>query len=121
MEVGKSRIAYVLKRLREERNYSQEYVAEKLGKNDSTAYSRIEQGRTELKYEDALKLALLYKIPMESIYDPNYTEKDIDAFREERPHYFNQSKLNLSITLDGSLDTLHKQFELLKKVNELLA
>lgn len=51
-----------LRVLREFRNYSQEYIAEKLGITQH-AYSRIENNQTKLTAERLEKLAAILKIP----------------------------------------------------------
>lgn len=121
MDIERSRIAQGLRRLREEHDYTQEYVAEVLGKNDSTAYSRLEQGKTELKFDDAFKLASLYKVSMEQIYDPSLRNMDKEAFSESRYAYEISNKVSMNVTLDGSADTLRKQIELLESVNSALS
>lgn len=121
IDLERARIAHGLRRLREDRNYSQEYVAEVLEKNDSSAYSRIEQGRTELKFDDAFKLAALYKVSMEQIFDPSLRNVDQESFSEQREKYNLTPKLNLSVTLDGTPETLKKQLDLLESVNNVLA
>ena len=52
-----------LRLLREYRNYSQEYIAEKLGITQN-AYSRIENNQTRLTAERLEKLAAILKISM---------------------------------------------------------
>jgi transcriptional regulator with XRE-family HTH domain len=121
MDLERSRIAHGLRRLREQKNYSQEYVADRLGKKEATAYSRIEQGRTELKFDDAFKLASLYKVSMERIYDPELKESNVETWADSRAKYETVHKLNLQVTLDGSPETLQRQVELLQSVNQVLA
>lgn len=118
MDVIKSRIAQGLKSLRLERNYTQEYVSEVLGKGDYSAYYRLESGKTELKFDDAAKLAALYKVPMERIYDPE--RKAVDRVADPEEQYGKKNSLQLNITLDGREETLKKQVEILTKVNALL-
>jgi len=52
-----------LRLLREYRNYSQEYIAEKLGITQN-AYSRIENNQTRLTAERLEKLAIILQISM---------------------------------------------------------
>jgi transcriptional regulator with XRE-family HTH domain len=51
MEIG-----YKLKKIRELRNYSQEYLAEKIGISQ-VAYSKIESGRTKLGFDRLREIA----------------------------------------------------------------
>lgn len=52
-----------LRLLREFRNYSQEYIAEKLGITQN-AYSRIENNQTKITTERLAKLASILNIPL---------------------------------------------------------
>lgn len=54
--------AHKIKRLREERNYTQEYVAEALGISQN-AYSRVESNQTHLTTDRLSKLAQLFEVP----------------------------------------------------------
>lgn len=119
----RSRVAANLRRLRLEKDYSQQYVSEYLGKTDYTAYQRLEYGKTELKLEDAAMLAKLYKVSIEVIWDPSY-EPHVNEVGE-KPYvteYTPQpaSKMHIQLELDGSESTLQKQIELLTSINEVL-
>ena len=59
-----------LRRLRREKNYSQEYVAEKLGISQK-AYSEIESGKTTLKHELIGVLAEILNISAHEICQVN--------------------------------------------------
>ncbi len=119
MDIFRSKIAEGLKSLRLQKNYSQEYISEKLGKTESSAYQRIESGRTELKFEDAFKLASIYSVPMEHIFDPEMRMENY-LFSKEREIYYSKSKIQITVTLDGSEKTLKHQIELLSNVNKAL-
>lgn len=122
MDELKSRIAQGLKRLRLEKDYTQEYLADVLGKGDYTAYYRLESGKADLKFEDAFKLSMLYKIPMEHIYDPDLRDQPReDRFEEAREKYLFKNRMSISVSLDGEEENLTRQIEILKGVNALLA
>ena len=55
-----------LKSLREDSDYTQEYVGEKLQKSQQ-GYSHIENGRAELKIEDLVILSKLYGVSADYI------------------------------------------------------
>lgn len=119
MKEQKAKIAYHLKQLRTKYNYTQAFIADELGKGDYTGYQRLEAGKADLKLEDAAKLAEVYKISIDEIFDPLNGKKS--QFPINEAFYGNPSILNMTITLDGREDTLKKQIELLTKINALLA
>lgn len=61
-----------LKVLREVNNYTQEFVAETLGVDQST-YSKIERNPKNLKVEQAEKLAKLYDVDVSDIMSSDIT------------------------------------------------
>ncbi len=112
----KSNIAENLRKHRVLRGYTQEYIAEYLGKKDYTAYSRYEQGRSNLKMEDAIKLADLYQVDVQEL---------ISVSPKVNQSLENQKKSNglisILVDLDGSSSTLENNIIRLKKINELIA
>ncbi len=57
-----------IKRLREERNYSQQYLAQKLGVSQK-AYSKIETNQTKLSVDSLLKIAEVLETSINKILD----------------------------------------------------
>lgn len=118
---ARSRVAANLRRFRLEKDYSQLYVSEYLGKTDYTAYQRLESGKTELKLEDAVNLSRLYQIPIEHIweYDPEKSTTEIS----EKPSEYHLSgpskKVQIQVQLDGTDATLEDQIELLTSINKI--
>lgn len=66
-----------VKRLRMKKDYSQDYVASKLGMSQR-AYSKIENNETKLSIEHLYKLGEVFEMPVSDILDP-----------ENRPVYNN--------------------------------
>lgn len=121
MDEQRRRIADHLRELRLQHNYSQEYLGETLGKNDYSAYQRLEHGKAELKFADAYKLAKLYKIPMEHIFDPRHREIPPSQLREPKePYGLKKNQIQITINLDGTEETLERQLTLLRDVNKLV-
>jgi len=124
MDRTTARIAYILKSLRTKHNFSQEHVADVLGKSDYSGYQRLESGRTALGFDDAARLAELYKVPMEYIYDHEQYEEDhkkVEGWNEQREEYILTPKLQISVTLDGQESTLKKYIEMLTNVNNAMS
>ncbi|MFC0262715.1 helix-turn-helix domain-containing protein [Fontibacter flavus] len=114
----KSHIAENLRKHRVLRGYTQEYIAEYLGKKDYTAYSRYEQGRSNLKMEDAIKLAELYEVDVQELISiaPTVTN------HVEGPKKTNGSgQISVLVDLDGTQNSLENNISKLKKINELIA
>ncbi len=112
----KSSIAENLRKHRVLRGYTQEYIAEYLGKKDYTAYSRYEQGRSNLKMEDAIKLASLYEVDVQDLIS---VTPSINLPTEGLKKA--SSLISVLVDLDGSSVTLENNIARLKKINELLA
>lgn len=112
----KSHIAENLRKHRVLRGYTQEYIAEFLGKKDYTAYSRYEQGRSNLKMEDAIKLADLYEVDVQEL---------ISVSPSVNPHIDHGKKssglVSVLVDLDGSSEKLDSHIQRLKKINDLIA
>jgi len=112
----KSHIAENLRKHRVLRGYTQEYIAEFLGKKDYTAYSRYEQGRSNLKMEDAIKLAELYQVDVQDLISVSPT---ISGSTEGS--LSNGSNISVLVELDGSTEKLESNIKRLKKINELMS
>ena len=120
MDLRKSAIAQGLKNLRLEKDYTQEYVGSILGGRDSSLVYRLESGKTDLKLGDAAKLADLYEVSIDYIYDPSKQRKP-DIVSEPREPYYTRAKLQVSVLLDGTQLGLQRQLDMLHKVNAALA
>ena len=121
MDLRKSAIAQGLKNLRLEKNYTQDFVASVLGKGDGSAVYRLENGKADLNLEDAARLAELYEVTIDEIYDPSKRMGAATGFSDGQGIYMVKNKIQVSVTLDGTLLGLQKQIELLTKVNAILA
>ncbi|KEO72802.1 helix-turn-helix domain-containing protein [Anditalea andensis] len=111
----KSHIAENLRKHRVLRGYTQEYIAEFLGKKDYTAYSRYEQGRSNLKMEDAIKLADLYQVDVQELITVSPTISGASENTTSNGKY-----LSVLVELDGSPEKLENNIKRLKKINELI-
>lgn len=118
----KSHIAENLRKHRVLRGYTQEYIAEYLGKKDYTAYSRYEQGRSNLKMEDAIKLAELYEVDVQELISiaPSVNQS-YDFSKKTNGHSPQNGQISVLVDLDGSSSNLESNILRLKKINELIA
>jgi transcriptional regulator with XRE-family HTH domain len=106
-------LADTLKKLRFHADYNLNFVAKKIGIS-SRNYSRWEAGEVEIKLKDIIKIAGLYKITVDDIL--HYGEPGYNA---EDPKATYQKKLStpVTVTLDGTTDTLKMWFERLTAIN----
>lgn len=112
----KSNIAENLRKHRVLRGYTQEYIAEYLGKRDYTAYSRYEQGRSNLKMEDAIKLSQLYEVDVQELISVSPSVSNNSDI-----HKKSNGLVSILVDLDGKSSTLEGNISKLKKINDLLA
>lgn len=119
----RGRVASNLRRLRLEKDYSQQYVSEYMGKTDYTAYQRLESGKTEVKLEDAAILASLYHVPMETIWNgpPKTVENEISNQQESlKTELLPKPKsIFIQIEIDGTKEKLDDQITLLRDINSV--
>lgn len=112
----KSHIAENLRKHRVLRGYTQEYIAEYLGKKDYTAYSRYEQGRSNLKMEDAIKLADLYEVDVQELISKIPSVNHVQDSQKKQG-----GLVSILVDLDGSSGKLESNIQRLKKINELIS
>ncbi|PXY45829.1 helix-turn-helix transcriptional regulator [Flavobacterium hydrophilum] len=60
-----------IKNIRELKNYTQEYMAEKLGVTQA-GYSKIEKGKTSLSYEKLVEIGKILDVSVEDIISFDY-------------------------------------------------
>lgn len=112
-----------LKVLREVNNYTQEFVAETLGVDQST-YSKIERNPKNLKAEQAEKLAKLYDVDVSDIISSDITisfsHNTIDKGFIQN-HFEQREMVDKAFAAkDEELKTLREQVEYLRKQNDQL-
>jgi transcriptional regulator with XRE-family HTH domain len=114
----KSHIAENLRKHRVLRGYTQEYIAEYLGKKDYTAYSRYEQGRSNLKMEDAIRLAELYEVDVQELIS---VIPSVNSNHDHTKKTNGNGQISVLVDLDGTQNSLESNILRLKKINELIA
>lgn len=103
----------ILRKIRVNKNWSQEYVADEVGVDIST-YARYEKGETSVKFEVVVKIAELYKMTLDHLYhydDPDY------KVNEPRESYLKRQKVSVIVELDGVEDHLNQWIIKLQKLN----
>jgi len=113
-----------LKILREVNNYTQEFVAEALGLDQST-YSKLERNPKSLKADQAEKLASLYDVDIADILSAEVSISFSHSTFSEKGYvhnYFEQKEMVEKIILskDDEIKTLKEQIDHLKSQNEKL-
>lgn len=114
-----------LKILREINNYTQEYVAEQIGVDQST-YSKIERNPKNLKVDQAEKLAQLYEVELEDILlqgvTLSFTHNTFTDKGYGYVHNIFDAPQNSKSEKDDLINNLKEQIEYLKAQNaQLLA
>jgi transcriptional regulator with XRE-family HTH domain len=113
-----------LKILREVNNYTQEFIAEALGVDQST-YSKLEKNPKNLKADQAEKLAKLYDVDVADILSAEVTISFSHSTFSDRGYVHNNFEQKAVIetivaTKDDEIKTLKEQVEHLKKQNDHL-
>lgn len=114
MDVVNTHIGHKLKKLRELKNYTQEYIANELGVTQS-AYSRMEVGETEITYGKLTKISSILKVPIDEII--SFNENMI--FNVSHNKVGNGYVVHKGIT-DDERKLYQDQIDLLKSQNEVL-
>ena len=112
---AKEKLGDKLRYYRNKLGYSQEYVAQMMGKNDHTAYQRLETGRTEIKLDDFVKLAKIFDV---SLHDLLNIENPIQS--EKVNSTIPVTDLSFTLHLDGDNERFEAQVELARKLNDVL-
>ena len=100
-----------IKRIREFRNYTQQYLADKLDISQN-AYSKIENGTTKLTIDRLEQVAKLLDVPVESILS---NEKQVFNVENHAKFYAHIENLH-----EENKELLQKQVEFLQLQNEKL-
>lgn len=87
--MGEIKIGESLKRIREEKNLKQEYVAESL-KISKPAVSKYENNKANPSYEVLIKLANLYDVSLDDIFS-----RDMFIVSEEDENYYLRVSKNM--------------------------
>jgi transcriptional regulator with XRE-family HTH domain len=114
-EILKEKLSEKLRSLRNKHGYSQEYMAQVLGKNDHTAYQRIETGRTEIKLDDFVKLAKIFSIPLDDLLN-----LDEPPVRAKVNDYKQVTEIPFTVILNGDLENFEKQVVVARQINQVL-
>lgn len=103
-----------LKLLRFRANYTQEYIASVLNV-DYTTYGKYESGKSQLRIDQAAKLAKLYNVSLDELYFGSESTSVISQ-KDKRT----DKTLKLTVELDGKSDTLEHWILKLKEINKLV-
>lgn len=105
-----TRIAYKIRKIRELKNLSQEYVATRMGLNQST-YSRIESGMQKLDIDQLLLLSKIFEV--DSVDILNFDESHI--FNAPHPPEENTTHLTIHNLSQELIHSYESQIKALKE------
>ena len=119
MEKEIKNLGHKIKKLRELRNFSQEYMADQLGLSQS-AYSKLETDQTELTYNRLSKIAELLQVTISDI--ENFDEKIIFTFNvnDTAVNYGGNYYQNHYNTDKKVIELLEDKVKLLEEKNRFL-
>ena len=117
MDNFQAQIASKLLQKRTQMGWSQEHMGELFGNYFS--YQKLEQGRREIKLEEAIRIADIFEIPVDELWAQG---KRSESVNEMSGTYSlaKRNTLQVSVVLDGSKLGLERQIQLLTKVNAAL-
>lgn len=101
-------IHHNLKKLREFRNYSQEFMASELGKSQN-AYSQMENGKTKVKEEEIIKLAEILEVTPTQLMSDEPIIIKISNTKVENGGIFNGNLQNLYYEQKEEISFLREQ------------
>lgn len=115
MEVGTK-----IKKYREQRNYTQQYMSDRLNISQNT-YSKIETGGIKLTVDRLNKIAEVLEVPVEQILSSdnqvfNFNNSNIEKFYG----YIETLQEDNKELTQKTIDILNSQLEYLKSENEKL-
>lgn len=103
----------IIRRLRVDRNFSQEYVAEYLGISLSS-YSRYENDKVQIDFNSVVKLADLYKLTLDDMY------RGVQRTEIAKSGYTRSNKISVTVELDGDKETLDYWIDKLTAINKIV-
>ena len=106
----------VLKKVRLIHGHSLQNLADELGISRTT-YTRYENGEIAIRQDHMLRIAEFYKMSLDELLhygDPNYSKA------QEPKSLYKKLQIPITITLDGSKETLDFWFEKLTAINAAL-
>lgn len=120
-------LSEALRTLRAKHNYTQEFVAEKVGVH-YTNYGKYESGKTIPKFNHAKKLADLYNLSLDDLYNygkesglyraPEYEKKVLEDGVINGYKKAKNSSVSVMIELDGSDESEKKWIQMIKHINQ---
>lgn len=69
---------HVLKKIREHKGYTQEYMAEKLGYKSKSGYCLLENGAVKLSVERAIRIAQIFDVDPKIFFEQKVEETSTD-------------------------------------------
>ncbi|MDV7402762.1 helix-turn-helix transcriptional regulator, partial [Arthrospira platensis SPKY1] len=102
--------------LRNNKGFSQEYVAEQLSVNQSTL-TRIEQGKAKLNPDMIPTLCRLFDIEIEELFCSDKVTISNNNFSDQSSGYVNQLIIGQKEAYERQIESLNQEIEHLRKQN----
>lgn len=120
MATAKEKIITNIKTIRESKNYSEGYVAEKVGISQST-YNRKENGEGDFSLTELLKLGEVLEVSVSKLIDMDLG-RVINQYNNQEPSYIEYQAVQPDEGYKAALEQYKAEVEYLKGQNkELLA
>jgi transcriptional regulator with XRE-family HTH domain len=105
-----------LRKIRVNKNFSQEHVADEIGVSVSS-YARYEGGKVQIDFNSVVKLAKLYKITLDELM--HYGEPGF-KIAESSAEYKKRDRVSVVVELDGLKETLEEWVKKLTAINQVI-
>lgn len=110
-------IGEIMRKIRVDRNLSQEHIADSVFKKDPSSYSRYERGETEPKFEAVMKLASFYKMSIDEFI--NYGNPDF-LRHDPKAGYRKAWSVAVTVQLDGTPESLEFWTKKIAAINKAI-
>lgn len=112
-----NKVGFKIKKLRELKDLSQEYMAKELNLSQQS-YSRLERGETQINYERLEKIADILKMKLEDItsFDENMVFNNINSQHINNGHIYQMVSNNERKLFEDRIKHLEEEITFLRSI-----